>query len=312
MRKNIALVSLIFLIQVYNTLAQQSIFITPFDIVSKQDQLMVEDISDRIQARIVEADVVNVLERKKFVALLQEKNLYQTGLIDESMAVETGKLIGADCMVLGQVEVVSDSLFNLSSRFIDIESGKILNQWTANHIEKVKLNNYVRTVADDIINFARQNKALQNIMSLQNYNKTFDVNIITNKDTLTFGELLEIRIKPEAESYLYVFNIGTSGKIHLLFPNRIQPDNHVKPDKYTVIGNLRVGPPSGIEVIKAIATRDSISLKDMMDIAGSQATFNMYDDDTEAFSRDLELMVSPLPEDRWSSSTLRLTILENN
>ncbi|MEJ2628631.1 MAG: hypothetical protein P8078_08765, partial [bacterium] len=72
----------------------------------------------------------------------------------------------------------------------------------------------------------------------------------------------------------------------------------------------RTGPPAGVEIIKVIASRDSISLQEMMDIAGSKATFHAYDDNAEAFSRDLELIVSPLAEDRWASSFIRLYIVE--
>ena len=290
--------------------AQQTIVIAPFQPsaeTSDTDRPSLQ-IADHIQDILVRSASITVLEREKLQVILDEQKLAQSGLIKENEAVEAGQLIGADYVLLGSLDILKNKRFHVSLRMIDIESGKVIKQWTATEIPEKKIGEFEVTVAEEIVDMARQNTALSNIVCLTNSTPAFRVQLKANSEHLVFGEMLELVAKTDSAAYLYIFDIGTSGDIHLLFPNRIQSDNYIQAGDSVRIGPLRAGPPEGVEIVKAIATRDSISLREMMDIAGTQATFQAYDAGAEAFSRDLELFVSPLPEARWSSAVVRLNI----
>ena len=65
-----------------------------------------------------------VLERAQLEKLLEEIRLGQAGILDERTAVEAGKTLGADVMVLGEFQKVSD-VIRITARFVDVETGQI-------------------------------------------------------------------------------------------------------------------------------------------------------------------------------------------
>jgi len=77
---------------------------------------------------------VQLLERSGIEKVLNEQELQYTGAIDESTAVELGKMIGADAVMLGDVTDylswtntgVTGSTISFSARMIDIESSQVL------------------------------------------------------------------------------------------------------------------------------------------------------------------------------------------
>lgn len=291
--------------------AQEAIAIVPFELNAADNQNKINlTLHDRIQDKLVASKAIVVIERANISSILDETKMAQSGLIDDETAIKAGKLIGADLMLFGNIGVTQQNRYHISSRLVEIEAGKVIKQWTGTDLQKKEIQNYINVVSADIIHIAKRKKALSNIASIENTNQTFSVEMETKRDTYAFGEVFDLVIKPQKSSFIYVFDVGTSGNIHLLFPNRLQMDNHIQESDSIVIQNLRVGPPEGVEMIKTIATRDSITIRELIDIAGSSATFYAYEQGPEAFSRDLQLLVSPIKQDRWSTATIKLHILK--
>jgi len=65
------------------------------------------DLSDEITAALFSSDAFEVLDRQHLGALLKEHSLGETGLIDESTAVQVGQFIGTAALVFGRIQ--SDS-----------------------------------------------------------------------------------------------------------------------------------------------------------------------------------------------------------
>ena len=74
------------------------------------------------------------------------------------------------------------------------------------------------------------------------------------------------------------------------------------------IENIVVNPPTGTELVKAIACLDSLSYGKMLELATLKTTFMPLGDDADQFARDLGVMVSPLPKERWTTATLSFEI----
>lgn len=90
----------------------------------------------------------------------------------------------------------------------------------------------------------------------------FSVTAWVDQDDLTYapGENLTVFARASADAYLTILDIGTSGAVHIIFPNAYQQDNFVKAGQTVAIPgrnarfDFKVGGPEGTEVLKVIAT----------------------------------------------------------
>jgi TolB-like protein len=86
-------------------------------------QMLISDLSA--------VDTLQVVERDRLQALLDEQKLAKSGKIDASTAARIGKLLGARYLVLGSY---FDALgaFRVDARLVDVETGQILKSVGAN------------------------------------------------------------------------------------------------------------------------------------------------------------------------------------
>jgi len=124
------------------------------DIVGQRNRVTrhSRDISDELTTTLFKSGYFEVLDREHLAKILEEQGLAQTGLIDESSAVQIGNIIGAGVFVFGRIQndkyeektskgdkktdkkgkttqkFYHDGEFNLSVnvKLIDIQTAKIL------------------------------------------------------------------------------------------------------------------------------------------------------------------------------------------
>ncbi len=78
------------------------------------------------------------------------------------------------------------------------------------------------------------------------------------------GEMIQVSVRSEREGYLYLFYCDAGGQVTCLFPNRVQSDNCVPANETIVVPDssarfrLRVAPPFGNEVLKAVVTTEPL------------------------------------------------------
>ena len=80
------------------------------------------------------------------------------------------------------------------------------------------------------------------------------------------GDTVTLNVRASQDAYITVLDVGTSGRVHIIFPNRFQQDNRVPGYEMIRIPGedsrfrIRVGGPTGREVIKVFATREPSEL----------------------------------------------------
>ncbi|WP_084456767.1 DUF4384 domain-containing protein [Desulfogranum mediterraneum] len=85
-------------------------------------------------------------------------------------------------------------------------------------------------------------------------------------NTYRAGDTVTLSIKPNKDAYLTILDVGTSGKVHIIFPNQFQQDNRVRAGQIVQVPgkkqnfDFRVGGPVGSELIKVIATTSATPL----------------------------------------------------
>ncbi len=84
---------------------------------------------------------------------------------------------------------------------------------------------------------------------------------VDHKDnTYRAGENVVLSVKANMDAYLTILDVGTSGKVHIIFPNKYQKNNRIRAGQIIKVPgknagfDFRVGGPSGTELIKVIAT----------------------------------------------------------
>lgn len=122
-------------------------------------------------------------------------------------------------------------------------------------------------------------EASEKLASIVNGAKPFEVSLEVIKlssaggedfgSDLTIGDAVKIKFESTADGYLTLLDIGTSGSVHIIFPNLFNIDNFIRagrpvyfPEGDEKIAAIIQGPP-GIERIKAIFTKRPVNLFDI-------------------------------------------------
>ena len=88
------------------------------------------------------------------------------------------------------------------------------------------------------------------------------------------GDRLVLTVEVTEDAYVWVFDTGTSGKVHQIFPNNHESDNFVRADSPIAIPSqeadyeLLVSHPTGVELLTVIASKDSTPLAQDLDRSG--------------------------------------------
>ena len=82
-------------------------------------------LSDRLRIELVKYNFINVLERNRIDAILEEQAIQMSGCVDECL-VEIGKLLGATSIITGSIGKVGD-YYTINARKINATTGKLEN-----------------------------------------------------------------------------------------------------------------------------------------------------------------------------------------
>ena len=127
------LINLIILLSVFVsfTFPQKTVAVLDFDVnnVSKSD---VRALSDRLREELFRTKKYRVLERGLMEEIMKEQKFQLSGCVSTECIIEVGQLTGVQKMVGGSVSKVG-SVYSVSSRIIDIETGEISNMSSYDH-----------------------------------------------------------------------------------------------------------------------------------------------------------------------------------
>ena len=110
--------------------------------------------------------------------------------------------------------------------------------------------------------------ALRTLSMLSNPRPSFSVRLETDRGTAPryrIGERMQIRVSASADCYVTLVDIGTSGRLSVVYPARHDHDNRVRAGQTLTFpppgrGKFLVRGPVGADRLKAIATRQRVDL----------------------------------------------------
>ena len=130
-----------------------------------------------------------------------------------------------------------------------------------------------------------------------------DIKILARRYRI--GDRIVVYFRADRACYLTLFNIGTSGKLTILFPNYLFQNNFITANKiYAIPGEeyrfeYELSGPVGVEKIKAIATTSKANL---LDFEFSKAEF-FHSVESGIAARDISIVareMEEVPVDSWA------------
>jgi len=119
--------ALLFTIMFYAwALAQEKSNIAILDLdgsgIAKED---LKGLTNRFQTEMFKTEKFTVLERAKIDALLEEQHFQATGCTDLACAIEIGRMLNVELVVVGNVDRVG-SIYSVNVRLVDVLTGQII------------------------------------------------------------------------------------------------------------------------------------------------------------------------------------------
>ena len=109
------------------------------------------------------------------------------------------------------------------------------------------------------------------------------------------GENLVLTVETTEDAYVWVFDTGTSGKVHQIFPNQYESSNFLAADARLEIPRadskyqLAVSHPTGAELITVVASKDKTPLTpELIDTTGG-GPFLALRGDAASVAKDLSI-----------------------
>ena len=113
------------------------------------------------------------------------------------------------------------------------------------------------------------------------------------------GEEVALTIETTKDAYVWVFDTGTSGNVHQLFPNEYATDNFIRAGRSVTLPDADakyqfvVSPPAGFEMLTVFASTDDKPLtQDLIDRETGAGPFLALAGTAASVAKDLQIVIA--------------------
>lgn len=147
---------------------------------------------------------------------------------------------------------------------------------------------------------------------------SFGVEVFVDKDSsgsgtpsYQIGERISVGVRVSEASYVYVFNVRSTGEIIQILPNRYDQDGQ---NNYLQAGETKYFPPqgaryafnvdgpNGLDKIIAVASRSQLDTSQLASFTGT-GNFATSNIGQEGFAQTFSIVVTPIPQEDWVTDT---------
>jgi Domain of unknown function (DUF4384) len=129
--------------------------------------------------------------------------------------------------------------------------------------------------------------------------------------TYAVGQPLRVMVRPHQDAYITVVDVGSSGRVAVLYPNHFQRDARVKAGSTVKIPGDRAGwqinvnGPAGVDLIQVIASRRPLTLPELNQLVrtNEKSPLITLGRSAEEFARDLVPQLKPQTASAASEQT---------
>jgi len=144
----------------------------------------------------------------------------------------------------------------------------------------------------------------------------FDVQVWLDRDpsgnqipVYEVGEEIRISVRPSETSFVYVFDVKSTGEITQIFPNRFDSQNRVAANQTLTLPPsgaryvFNVAPPRGLSKVIAIASRTELDTRTLANFRNESDIFAQSTIGQDGFANSFAIIVRPIPQDSWVTDT---------
>lgn len=158
---------------------------------------------------------------------------------------------------------------------------------------------------------------VESLDAIENPDSEFEVKLWVDRENATYkvGDEVKFFFKTNKDCYLTLLDVGTSGDVKIIFPNKYQKDNLVKAGiTYTVPPEgarwiYKADKPAGKEIVKAIATLKEIPLYTADDVKPTEP-FEEFKKSEQEVAKDITLALKPVNTKKWAEAEKIIEIVE--
>src|SRR3989304_1996102 len=267
----------------------------------------------RILSRIIESDLKTTMTKAKDIQVIDTG---EPGENKKSTA-ERAKELNADFYLSGIYWHDDNSGLRINTRMVDtkkgtvISTGRVVLKQDSYNIFDLKEKGTDPQTNDDQ---GEYDLLVDKLYFSEEGDRRFNIDIWTDKKGYIIGDTLTIYFQSDKDCYVSLLDIGTSGKMTLLFPNSFYKDNFIKGGKtYSIPGDffgfrINVRGPAGIERIKVIATPEPFPIAEGNTAYG----FYSFDREDKKGMRDLSVVSDNLSSKSWAQDYVEIRIFEKS
>lgn len=163
---------------------------------------------------------------------------------------------------------------------------------------------------------------IESLLKIDNPQAEFKVDLWTDREDGTYkiGDRVTFFFKTDRDCRVTLLNVGTDGKVQILFPNDFFKDNLVKAGTtYTIPPKeakfaIKAKAPAGEDAVKAIATLDKVVLihdEDIVAVKGASKGFKTLKKNPKTLAVELEEKVKPMDPKTWAEANKVIKIVPN-
>jgi len=262
----------------------------------KKGQLLTNDFVCKLE----ESGQLTIINREEVKNAINAQDFSTTHLLDTGKATTIGKIVDADVVVVGIIDN------NLELTVLDVRTGENISTHSLELLKREKA-------------LTLQSSVLEYLQSIEGCRNNLKIELWTDKGknaVYRIGDEVKFFFRTSDNSYVTLFGVKTCGSISILFPNKTHPDNLLSAGKiYSVPSKkdshtITVCPPTGIEVIKAVAT---ISREPLFDLTISEkGSYQELQAGKEAVkaAQNLHQIIKKMPPHQWAEAHINFEIRE--
>lgn len=140
------------------------------------------------------------------------------------------------------------------------------------------------------------------------------IKLWADKRQYKVGDTVSLHFETNRDAYLTLVNVGTSGKITILFPNRFSDGNGVNGKQAYVIPapddnyDLALSGPAGTELIYALVTSKPVRFFET-DFSKTSEIFPTVTENAGVLTRDINVVVKKTPLKEQAKAVLELEVV---
>lgn len=158
---------------------------------------------------------------------------------------------------------------------------------------------------------------VEELQDIKNPEAEFKVELWTDREDAKYqvGDEIMFFFKTNRDCRLTLFNVGTSGKVHVIFPNKHQEDNLVKAGTVYQIPSeeaqwvFKAQAPAGVDLVKAIATLEKVDLVAQTDTEPAGEVQEITKPQSQV-AKDIAIALKPVETNRWAEAEKVLEVMK--